>query len=125
MTEEELDRRCYNRERFKEEAALGVYDLMEKLRLNRSEFAARIGRSRAFVTKILSGCHNFTLDTLADIFISLGRYPHFSLGVAPFEVRSPVDEAKYGVSIAMPPWTEDEWVESWNEPALRSGLGLT
>jgi len=118
MTEEEADHRCYNRERFKEEAALGLYALMERYGLNRSEVAARIGRSKAFVTKILGGSHNFTLDTLADLFISFGRYPHFSLGINQFEVRDPFDEQPSGIVLTLPSWNDVGNFECWAKLSL-------
>lgn len=111
------DRRIYNQERLKEEAALGIYALMERENVSRAELAERIGRSRGFITKVLGGSHNFTLETLADIYFGLGRHPHLALGVRPFEVRDPVDEQWHGVRVPMPQW--DELVNTsvdWQEP---------
>lgn len=83
--------RHFNRERLKEEAALGIYALMED-NMSRADLAKAIGKSRSFVTKILGGSHNFTLETLADIYAALDRSVHLTLGSDLREVRLPVDE---------------------------------
>jgi|GEM_PF-2333689 len=70
-------RKSYNRLRAREEAALGVQDLMSKLGLSKTDLAKRMGRSKSFVSKVLSGDHNFTIDTLADVYFSLGKAVHF------------------------------------------------
>lgn len=67
-----------NRYRFLEEATHGVYALMEEQGRSRSWLAKQLGCSRAFVTKILEGTHNFTLETLADVYLALGRSIHLS-----------------------------------------------
>lgn len=66
-----------NRVRFKEEASMALYALMEREGLRRVELADRLGRSRSFITKILDAQHNFTLDLFADVCFELGYAPHF------------------------------------------------
>jgi len=61
--------------RVSEEIALA----MERARVSRSELARRLGTSPAYVTKILRGNANFTLDTLARIARALGGEFHFHL----------------------------------------------
>jgi len=47
--------------------------LMRYQRLNRAEVAARLGVSRAYVTKILNGNPNLTIKTLLKLSDALGR----------------------------------------------------
>jgi transcriptional regulator with XRE-family HTH domain len=44
-----------------------ICELLEKKRLSRAELAKRIGKSKAFVSQILSGRRNMTLRTLAEV----------------------------------------------------------
>lgn len=46
--------------------------LMKKEGVKKAELARRLGKSRAYVTKILQGNANFTLDTLVQIARALG-----------------------------------------------------
>lgn len=45
---------------------------MEELGINRTELAARMGVSKAFITKLLRGNTNITLKTMASLARSLG-----------------------------------------------------
>ncbi len=69
----------FNRERFKQEAALGIFNLMEEQGMSREALAKAVGRSHAFISKVLSGSHNLTLETLADLYAALGRAVHLRL----------------------------------------------
>lgn len=40
--------------------------------ISRAEFAARLGNSRSYVTQILGGDDNFTLETMARLALALG-----------------------------------------------------
>lgn len=104
-----LDRetRLYNRERLKQEAAIGIFNLMEQKDINRAALARTIGKPRSFVTKVLEGSHNFTLKTLADVYAALGRTVHLSLGDDFEEVRVPKDHEDWtcfaSVTLQIPP----------------------
>lgn len=54
---------------------------MEACGVNRSALAEKIGSSPAYVTKILRGDTNFTLDTMAKIAAALGC--ELSIGLRP------------------------------------------
>ena len=45
---------------------------MEEKQISKSELAARLGKSKGFVTQVLSGNRNLTLRTIADIADALG-----------------------------------------------------
>ena len=46
--------------------------MMKKHNVKKAELARRLGKSRAYITKILQGNANFTLDTLVQIARALG-----------------------------------------------------
>lgn len=49
------------------DAAELISRLMQENGVSRTELAQRIGKSKGFVTQVLSGHHNMTLRTLADL----------------------------------------------------------
>lgn len=81
-----------NRARVLEEISQGIADLMTKEGVSRSYLADRLGCHRSLISKVLGGSHNFTLQTLADISLAMGRGIHFTFGPDPQEMRWPVDE---------------------------------
>jgi plasmid maintenance system antidote protein VapI len=84
--------REYNRSRLMAEVGQALWELMQHSEVKRSELAERLEISKAAVTKMLAGERNFTLKTLADVFLALGRAPHVVLGTDPAEYRAVVDE---------------------------------
>lgn len=68
----------YNLERARQEATMGIFAIMERDNVSRADLARKLGKGGPpFVTKILSGSHNFELDTLTKVYASLGRALHF------------------------------------------------
>jgi transcriptional regulator with XRE-family HTH domain len=53
-----------------------VWRLMEEQKVSRAELARRLGTSRAYVTKLLGGNANFTLQTMAKVAMVLGAQVH-------------------------------------------------
>lgn len=62
------------------QATEAIAALLQEQDMSRAELARRIGKSPAFVTKLLRGDNNFTLRTLSDVFFALNRSAHLSLG---------------------------------------------
>ncbi|MBS0198766.1 MAG: hypothetical protein JSR77_18620 [Planctomycetes bacterium] len=91
LSESDAGRTHLDRERVKLEAAESICRLMEIQGVGKSELAKRLGRSPAFVTKILRGTNNFTLITLADVFRALDRSLHLAIGPAGDGVQIPHD----------------------------------
>lgn len=91
-TSEEMAR-LYNVERFKVEASVGIAEIMENDGVTRSELADTLGKHKSSITEILNGCHNYTLETLADVFGVLGWAVHLTLSRAFGELRVPTKEA--------------------------------
>jgi transcriptional regulator with XRE-family HTH domain len=55
-----------------------IVALLEERGISRQELAARLGKSKSFVSQLLSGERNMTLRTLGDVGYALGHT--FSLG---------------------------------------------
>lgn len=55
------------------EATELVCQLLEKERLTRQDLAERLGKSKGFVTQLLSGDRNMTLRTLSDLAFALNH----------------------------------------------------
>jgi DNA-binding phage protein len=53
-----------------------VWRLMEEQKVSLAELARRLGTSRAYVTKLLGGNANFTLQTMAKVAMALGAQVH-------------------------------------------------
>ena len=62
-----------------------VYSLMEQEGISKSKLAEISGKSRAFVTQVLSGSRNMTMHTLADLMFALDH--RIELDVRPLAVR--------------------------------------
>ena len=66
------DSETYDKETLRGEISDQISRLMECDEISNAELARRLGKSRAYVTKILQGNANFTLDTLVQIARVLG-----------------------------------------------------
>ena len=58
------------------EEALG---LMEQKNISRSQLAARMNVSRAYVTRLFNAPPNLTLRSIAQLAVAIGATPHLSL----------------------------------------------
>jgi transcriptional regulator with XRE-family HTH domain len=56
-----------------------VWSLMEEQKVSRAELARRLGTSRAYVTKLLGGNANFTLQTMVKVAMALGGQIHLHI----------------------------------------------
>ena len=57
--------------------------ILEDLSLSKAELARRLGKSKSYVTQILSGSRNMTLGSFSDICFALGFKPEIKLPVEP------------------------------------------
>lgn len=64
-----------------------VCRLMERQGVSRAELARRLGTSRAYVTKLLDGNANFTLETMTKVAMALGTAVHVHLAPQDADVR--------------------------------------
>ena len=58
------------------EFAEDIWRLMEEQKVSRAELARRLGTSRAYVTKLLGGNANFTLETMTKVAMAFGCTVH-------------------------------------------------
>ncbi len=54
---------------------------LEDLGISKKELARRLGKSRSYVTQILSGARNMTLGSLSDICFAIGMTPKVNLSM--------------------------------------------
>lgn len=107
--------RIFNRQRLKSEVSEAIFELMEESDLSKSEFAKLIGTSKSHISQMLGGSRNFTLETLADIFLALGRSPHLALGTSHDEPQQTLDEWKNSLNwqqLDFPPMTDSKSFKS-------------
>ncbi len=65
----------YDEEAVRDEISEQIHQAMAREEVKPAELARRLGKSRAYVTKILQGNANFTIDSLVQIARALGyRY---------------------------------------------------
>ena len=67
----ERRRRLYERESLAFDATELISRLMEEKKITKAELARRIGKTRGYVTQLLSGSRNMTVYTLADLALAL------------------------------------------------------
>lgn len=82
--------RLYNVERYKVEASVGIAEIMENDGVARLALADKLGKHKSSITAILNGYHNYTLETLADVFWALGWAIHITLSRDFEELRAPI-----------------------------------
>jgi len=64
-----------------------VCRLMDEQGISRAELARRLGTSRAYVTKLLGGNANFTLQTMTKVAMALGAAVHVHVALKDRIVR--------------------------------------
>jgi len=89
LKEDDEGQRILEQERVILEITEAIAVLMKEEEVTRSELARRIGKSPAYITKILRGSNNFTLRTISDIFFALGRSAHISLAPLGDQIQVP------------------------------------
>ena len=70
---------AYQIDRLKVEISERIYNAMKEQGVSNAELARRLGKSRAYVTKLLRGTTNFTLESLVKIGRALSREVEFEL----------------------------------------------
>jgi transcriptional regulator with XRE-family HTH domain len=80
LTEDEEGRRLLEQERLILEVTESIANVMEEHGISRAELAKRLGKTPAFVTKLLRGDNNFTLRTLSDMFFAMDYGARLTLG---------------------------------------------
>lgn len=70
----------YQQERLILEVTELIYSVMLEQGIGKAALAARLGKSRAFVTQLLDGRANMTLRTISDVLGALGKSLNVSAG---------------------------------------------
>jgi transcriptional regulator with XRE-family HTH domain len=70
---------AYQIDRLKVEISERIYNAMKEQGVSNAELARRLGKSRAYVTKLLRGTTNFTLESLVRIGRALSCEVEFEL----------------------------------------------
>jgi transcriptional regulator with XRE-family HTH domain len=122
LEESTSGRRILEQERLIVEVTETIAGLMADQNLSRSELATRIGKSRSFVTKLLGGTNNFTLRTLGDVFMALGRSAHLTVGELGEQVQLCSVQETTPLSIDASKWAKKQ--KSWVSPTLGSELSV-
>lgn len=79
--------------------------IMEDDGVSKAELARRLGKSKSFITQILSGARNMTLGSFSDICFSLGFKPKIELPVAEVEtVEASVSAAQENNVVTLKEW---------------------
>ena len=76
-------KRLYARENLIYNVTEDLLVILEDKGVSKSELARRLGKSRAYVTQVLSGSRNMTLGSLSDFCFALGIEPKIVLPVGP------------------------------------------
>lgn len=69
------------------EFTMDIGRLMDEQGVSRAELARRLGTSRAYVTKLLGGNANFTLETMSKVAMALGAAVHVHVAPRDADVR--------------------------------------
>lgn len=72
--------RLYQQERAILEVTELICLLMQERGMSRSKLAARLGKSKGYVSQLLNGTRNMTVRTISDVFSLLGHALHFQEG---------------------------------------------
>jgi len=59
--------------------------ILEDMEISKVDLAKKLGKSKSYISQVLSGARNMTLGTLSDICFALGFKP---------EIRLPVEDAQ-------------------------------
>lgn len=103
----DAEERVFAREELVYNVTEDILVLLEDLHVSKKELARRLGKSRSYVTQILSGARNMTLGSLSDIC--------FALGVKPKVVLPVFSESEADLFRKM---IEKEWVDEKSNAGL-------
>jgi DNA-binding phage protein len=102
-------RRLFAIESLVTDAAELVAQLMQDQRVNKAELARRLGKSRAWVTQLLSGRANMTIRTFAEAVYALGSQVKLDAQPQVAERDQPSVHQSWATAFSRPcvvgPWT--------------------
>jgi transcriptional regulator with XRE-family HTH domain len=97
---------AYQIDRLKVEISERIYNAMKQQDLSNAELARRLGKSRAYVTKLLRGTTNFTLESLVRIGLALSCEVELNLVPKAYQAKalaaSAIGWEAHAVKLQMP-----------------------
>jgi len=84
--------------------------VLEDLNINKKELARRLGKSKSYITQILSGSRNMTLGSFSDICFVLGVEPEIKVSLK--------EEAPEKISTE-----DDDWITFVADSPRKSSTG--
>lgn len=90
------NRRIFEQESLAAEATELISELMELGNIKKADLARKIGKSKAFVTQVLSGSRNMTVHTFADLAFALGH--RIELDASPMDGLGEMITQQYTIS---------------------------
>ena len=79
VNESDEHQKLVAQERLILEVTESIHEQMQAMGVNRTQLAERLGKSKAYISQLLSGSRNMTLRSLADISFALHKdIPSFS-----------------------------------------------
>lgn len=72
------EEKSYAREELSYNVTEDILVILEDMGVSKAELAKRLGKSRSYVTQILSGSRNMTIGSLSDICFVLGVKPQIT-----------------------------------------------
>jgi len=79
LTEDEKFRRLVRQEELILDVTENITRALHETGMTRAELAKKLGRTRGFVSQLLSGGRNLTLRTISDVSMALSLRPTFKL----------------------------------------------
>jgi len=80
------EKRAFAREELVFNVTEDLLVIMEDMGITKSELARKLGKSKSYITQVLSGSRNMTLGSFSDICFALDFKP---------EIKLPVEEQKH------------------------------
>ena len=106
------EEKTYAREELIYNATEDLLVILEDMDISKKELSRRLGKSKSFVTQLLSGSRNMTLGTLSDVCFALGFKP---------EIKLPVQEEVHIIKESSHRWTNQSFAfEALNEHVINS-----
>ncbi|OWO82458.1 hypothetical protein B5C26_08690 [Photorhabdus luminescens] len=78
---------------------------MEDKSIKKSELADKLGKTKSYVSQVLSGSRNMTLRTLSDICFVLGAKPNITITLDGRDVSLPIDKKQKSGQLS---WRNDD-----------------
>ena len=75
------EERIFSREELVFNVTEDLLVIMEDLNITKTQLANRLGKSKSYVTQVLSGRRNMTLGSFSDICFAIGFKPNIKIPV--------------------------------------------